>query len=186
MILYEWRVGLLAGTQSVRLSGQGIWIGETVFAWARLTDVSFVRYQTRGGTNEDFTLSFGPDTKRRLQWMGNKRNRKAWSAMLVAFADQAARARPDLTVRDGPDARDQETARWIGLVVAAVGLTIMAIVLINATTLWGALAGTWIGLVGATIGFIIYRFYARIEPPPQMDWASFAAREGQPGELPAN
>ncbi|ABD54660.1 hypothetical protein [Jannaschia sp. CCS1] len=186
MMLYEWRVSLLDGGQSVRLSGQGIWIGDDVFPWSRLTDVSFVRYQTRGGLSEDLSLSFGPDVKRKLRWTGPGRKRGPWRAMLMAFADQAARARPDLRLRDGPDAQEQRTARWIGLGVAGVAVGIMGVVFASGPSIWGALAGGWIGLTGGSIGAITYMHYARVEEPPRLDWISFAAREGQPGELPAN
>lgn len=186
MMLYEWRVSLLDGTQSVRLSGQGIWIGGEVFAWSRLSGVGFVRYQGRGGVNEEFTLSFGEEGQRKLRWTGNGRQRAAWREMLVAFAQMAERKRADLDLRDGPDAQDQRVARWIGLGVAGVALTVMGGVFLGSETFVGYAFATWIGLVGGSIGVMIFRFYSRLDAPPRLDWASFAAREGQAGELPPN
>lgn len=186
MMLYEWRVSLLDGKESVRLSPQGIWIGDKVFPWASLSDVGFVRYQTRGGVSEEFQLCFGEETKRTLRWTGNGRNRAAWREMLVAFATMAARQRPDLDLRDGPDAREQEVARWIGLAVAGLSLLVMGVVFAASESFIGYAVAAWIGGAGGSIGVIIYRFYARIDAPPRLHWASFAAREGQEGELPAN
>ncbi|MBY4891538.1 hypothetical protein KUL25_02020 [Rhodobacteraceae bacterium N5(2021)] len=186
MMLYEWRVSLLDGTQSVRLSPQGIWIGETVFPWSRLTDAGFVRYQTRQGANEEFTLFFGETERRKLRWTGPRKQRAAWRQMLVAFAEMAARQRPDLDVRDGPDAREQLAARWIGLAVAGVSLAIMGAVFLASTSFIGVLFAVWIGAVGSGVGVAINRYYSRTGPPPRLDWEGFAKREGREGELPAN
>lgn len=186
MVRYEWRVSLIDGMQSVRLSGQGIWIGDEVLAWDALSDASFVRYQTRGGVSEEFTLWFGPDDRRTFRWMGAGRQRADWRAMVVALAELAARKRPDILLADGPDAREQRTARWIGLGVCAVALAIMGATLFGATSIYGVLAGVWIGGVGCVLGGLIYGHYSRAEEPPRLEWARFAEREGQSGELPAN
>lgn len=186
MMLYEWRVSLLDGTQSLRLSPQGIWIGDTQFPWSQLSDAKFARYSVRGGLNEEFTLVFGADTSRKFRWVGNARQRAAWREMLVAFAQMAARQRPDLSVNDGPDAQEQKTARWIGVGVVGLALAVMGGMLFTAQSFYGFLVGVWIGVTGCTVGTLIYAHYARREAPPRLDWASFAAREGQEGELPAN
>ena len=186
MVRYEWRVSLVDGVQSVRLSGQGIWIGEEVLPWSKLTDVGFVRYQTRSGLHEELSLWFGPDDRRTLRWMGAGRSRAAWREMLVAFAAMASRQRPDLTIADGPDAQAQQAARWIGLGVAAAALGIMGVTFAVAESLYGGLAGAWIGIVGSVVGGLVYAHYARRGPPPRLDWDRFAKREGQSGELPAN
>lgn len=186
MVRYEWRAGVLDGREAVRLSGQGIWIGETIHPWSQLTHVNFARYQTRGGVNEVLTLWFGPDTRRALRWMGQARTRGPWREMLVAFAQMAARQRPDLTVADGPDAQAQQSARWIGLGVAGIALSVTAVVFASAASIYGMLAGAWIGVVGAVVGGLIYKFYDRLPEPPRLAWLSFAEREGQEGELPPN
>lgn len=186
MVRYEWRVSLLDGTESLRVSGQGLWIGDEVFAWNRLSDVAFVRYHTRGGVHEEFSLCFGPDGRRKLRWMGSARNRAPWREMMVAVAREGARKRPDLTVSDGPDAQESRTVRWIGLGVCGVALTIMGVTFSMAESFVGGLAGAWIGVVGCVVGGLIFGHYKRRGAPPRLDWAAFAAREGQEGNLPPN
>lgn len=186
MMQYEWRVSLLDGVESLRLSGQGIWLRGEIMPWSALSDMAFVRYQTRAGVNEEFTLSFGPGDRRKMRWMGNARNRKDWRTMLVAFAELGARKRPDLSLRDGPDEQETRVARWIGLGIALVALAIMGVVFFEAENFLGFLAGGWIGIGGSVVGGLIYGYYYRREPPPRIDLVTFAAREGQDGELPAN
>ncbi|GAB5446628.1 hypothetical protein [Gymnodinialimonas sp.] len=183
---YQWRVSLAQGRQSVRLSPQGIWIGERVYPWADLRDVGFVRYQTRQGANEELALTFEDGTKRILQWTGAWHQRAAWREMLVALAQMAARKRPDLDLRDGPDAQQQAAARSIGLGVTGVALAIAAVVFLASEAVVGVLVAAWIGGVGGGVGLLIFRHYSRRGPSPRLDWASFAAREGQEGHLPAN
>lgn len=186
MVRYEWRVSLLDGVQSVRLSGQGIWIGEEMLPWSKLSDAGFVRYQTRSGMHEELSLWFGPDDRRKLRWMGPGRSRAAWRDMVVSFAAMAARKRPDLTIGDGPDAQEQRAARFIGLGVVGVALGIMGVTFLTTESFYGGLAGAWIGIVGCVVGGLAYGHYTRRAAPPRLEWASFAAREGQEGELPAN
>lgn len=186
MVRYEWRVSLVDGVQSIRLSGQGIWIGEEILPWSKLTDAAFVRYQTRSGMHEEVSLWFGPGDRRKLRWMGSGRSRAAWREMLVAFAEMAARQRPDLMIADGPDAQEQQAARWIGLGVGVVALGIMGITFMASENFFGALAGAWIGIVGSVVGGLVFGHYSRRGPPERLDWVSFAAREGRSGELPAN
>ncbi|PWK62879.1 hypothetical protein [Roseicyclus mahoneyensis] len=186
MVLHDWQVSRIDGRQSLRLSGQGIWLGEEIKPWSDLTDVAFVRYRPGRGTSEEFWLWFGPQDRRRLRWTSAGGERAAWGAMLVDFAAHAARHRPDLTLRDGPDAADLRMASRIGLGVAALALTIMVAVLLSGPTLGLGLTAGWIGVVGAGVGLAMRHFYNRRGEVPRLDWASFAAREGQAEQLPAN
>lgn len=185
-MLYEWPVSLLQGQQSVRLTRQGIGIGDAIHPWSTLKEVGFVRYQTRGGVNEELVLMFAENKKRTLQWTGIGRKRAPWREMLVAFAQIAGRERPDLDVRDGPDAHDLRVARRIALGVVCVALVMMGIAFIAAESIWGWLAGFAMGLGGSSVGASIYKYYSRPEDAPRLSWEGFAAREGREGELPAN
>lgn len=186
MIRHEWRVSFLDGVQVVRLSGQGIWLGDEIKPWSALTDAAFSRRYVRGIPTEELWLWFGPQDRRRLLWIGRGRQRAAWRAMLVDFAGHAGRRRPDLALRDGPVSAENRVASRIGLAVSILALTIMAVVLYSGPSFVGGLAAVWIGGVGGTVGGVIWGHYARRPEPPRIDWVAFAAREGQPGELPEN
>jgi len=186
MFQYEWRVSFFDGKQSFRLSGRGIWFGDQILPWDHLRSVGFERFHARGGVNEILTLMFADETRRELRWFGRGSQRGEWRAMLVAFAKEGARQRPEMEVDDGPDAQAQKTARWIGLGVAGAGLAIMGVIFANAPPWQGWLVGGWLGTVTTVIGAIIYGQYARREPPPKITWEAFAQREAQPGALPIN
>jgi hypothetical protein len=186
MFQYEWRVSAIDGMQSLRLSAQGIWLGNQILPWDQLRAIGFERYHARGRTNEILTLKFADETVRRLRWYGHGGQREAWRAMVVALANECARRRPDLHVDDGPDARAQRNARWTGLAVAGIGLSVMGGVFASGPPWPGWLAGAWIGVVGVIVGASVYGHYARRGPPPTMTLEAFATREAQPGDLPAN
>ncbi len=186
MALHEWRVSLLDGKSSVRISRDGIQHRGKAYPWKDLTEASFARYTTRGGRHEELKLWFGADTRLKLRWLGTGRRRAAWREMLVDFAHEAGLRRPDLSLRDGPDEEDARPARWIGLGIVGIALTIMAAIFVAGPGLAGVAAALWIGVVGSIVGLSIYGHYTRTEPPPHIDWASFKAREGQPGDLPGH
>ncbi len=186
MAHHHWRISPLSGPRSVWLSEAGIGLGDRVRPWSELSDVAFVRYQVRGGVSEELWLSFGPAGRHRLHWMGHAGRRAEWKAMLLDFTALAARRRPDLTLRDGPDRAERRAAAPIGLWVAALSLCVMAVVLASGPSVWGGLVAVWIGVVGSTVGGVIWRHYTRKGDAPRIDWADFAAREGQDGELPVN
>lgn len=184
---HTWRSALvLQAPQAVGLSDGGIELGGEVKPWTALSDVGFVRYKVRRGTNEELWLSFGPGDTRRLRWVNHHSLRADWRAMLVDFAGHAARHRPDLTLRNGPTAEEARGNARIGLGVMGIAVFLMCAVLVSGPSFGMGLAAVWIGLCGTLVGGLIRRFYARAGDPPRLDWAGFAAREGQPGELPAN
>ncbi len=184
---HTWRSALvLEAPQAVGLSQNGIELGGEVKAWAALSDVGFVRYKARRGTNEELWLSFGPGDIRRLRWVDHHSRRGDWKAMLVDFAGHAARHRPDLTLRDGPTAAEARGNARIGLGIMAIALFLMCAMLFSEPTFLMGLVAVWIGLCGALVGGLVRRFYMRKGDPPRLDWAGFAAREGRAGELPAN
>ena len=184
---HRWRNALvLDAGQSLGLSDRGIELGGEVRPWVTLSDVGFVRYKVRRGTNEELWLSFGPGDTRRLRWMDHHSRRGDWRAMLVDFAGHAARHRPDLTLRDGPTAEEARGNARIGLGIMAIAVFLMCAVLLSGPSFGMGLAAVWIGVCGALVGGLIRRFYGRADESPRLDWAAFAAREGQLGELPAN
>lgn len=186
MTQHQWRISPLSGPQSLWVSEAGIGLGSRVRPWSDLSDVAFVRYRVRGGVSEELWLFFGPGERHRLHWMGHGGRRAEWRAMLLDFAALAARHHPEMTLRDGPDSAERRTAARIGLWVAGLGLGIMGVVLASGPSFLGGLAGVWIGVGGSIVGGLIWRHYARKGEPPRIDWAAFAAREGQDGELPVN
>lgn len=184
---HTWRSALvLEAPQAVGLSEHGIELGPEVLPWASLSDVGFVRYKVRRGTNEELWLHFGPGDTRRLRWVDHHSGRAEWRAMLVDFAGHAARHRPDLTLRYGPTAREAQGNARIGLGIMALALCVMGAVLLSGPTFMMGLVAVWIGMAGALVGGLVWRHYTRVGDPPRLDWASFAAREDRPGELPAN
>ncbi len=186
MALHEWRVSLLDGKRTLRISRDGLQISGKHFPWKDLTEVAFARYATRGGRHEELSLWFGPDNKQKLRWIGTYRRRDSWRAMLLDFAHEVQMRRPDLRLRDGPDAAEKSVARWIGLGIAALALTIMIGIFLARPGPMGGLAALWIGVVGTVVGGVTYGHYRGQEAPPEIDWSSFAEREAQSGDLPAH
>ena len=186
MFQYEWRVSPLDGMQSLRLSAQGIWLGNQILPWDQLRAIGFERYHGRAGANEILKLKFADGTFRKLRWFGHGGQREKWRTVLVSLANETARRRPDLHVDDGPDAQAQRNARWTGLGVAGIGLCVMGGVFASGAPWQGWLVGAWIGVIWMIVGASVYRHYTRRDPPPRMTLEAFAKREAQPGSLPAN
>lgn len=187
MAEHEWRQSLLEGKRRITITPVGLIQNGTTRAWADLHAAGFVRYQGRGAVSEELALTFRDNHRLVLKWQGDSRTRGNWQAMLLDLAAQAERQCTDVALRDGPDAEELRTARWIGIGVGGIALTVMTVILLAAQGDWVAIAvAVWLGVIGSIVGAAIFRYYTRNGPPPEISWADFARREGQSGYLPPN